>query len=278
MYIYQGFRFTLLPFTFLAETDTKLGANVQLGFWLIGGAVALVVGYYCDSLVNRTLLFGSLTVIGSFSAGATFFVTTYGEFYTVRIITGIALGGVSPLLYSILADLYTKEDRVKALTVPSVCSLLGITIGQGVSGLLGPTLGWRYIFPFPVSKYKRTLTLTLTLTLTVLQYRAPYLIIAMPAFLLGFIVIFVMKDPKRGMKEEATIEYKESHDDVTTGQTDLYKEKIDIEKLGEIFRTKTITLLIIQGIPGCIPWGILNVYANDFLSNDRGYIFCYSFT
>ena len=79
------------------------------------------------------------------------------------------------------------------------------------------------------------------------------------------------------MKEEATIEYKEKHDDVATGHTDVYTEKIDIEKIGEIFRTKTITLLIIQGIPGCIPWGILNVYANDFLSNDRGYDFCYSF-
>ena len=134
------------PFT---ETDTKLGADVQLGFWLIGGTVALIVGYYCDSLVNRTLLFGSLTVIGSFSAAATYFVTTFGGFYTVRIITGVALGGVSPLLYSILADLYTKEDRVKALTVPSVCSLLGITIGQGISGLLVPTLGWRCIFPYP---------------------------------------------------------------------------------------------------------------------------------
>ena len=98
----------------------------------------------------------------------------------------------------------------------------------------------------------------------------------MPAFLLGFVVIFTMKDPKRASKEDATIEYNEKHEDAATSHTDIYTEKIDFEKIGEIFRTKTITLLIIQGIPGCIPWGILNVYTNDFLSNDRGYDLLFS--
>ena len=52
----------------------------------------------------------------------------------------------------------------------------------------------------------------------------------MPAFLLGFVVIFTMKDPKRASKEDATIEYNEKHEDAATSHTDIYTEKIDFEK------------------------------------------------
>jgi len=37
-----------------------------------------------------------------------------------------------------------------------------------------------------------------------------------------------------------------------------------------LLRTKTFLLLVIQGIPGCIPWSIVNVYLTDFLSTEKG--------
>lgn len=38
-----------------------------------------------------------------------------------------------------------------------------------------------------------------------------------------------------------------------------------------LMSTKTVALSLIQGAPGCIPWGIINVFLNDYLSEDRGF-------
>jgi hypothetical protein len=37
-----------------------------------------------------------------------------------------------------------------------------------------------------------------------------------------------------------------------------------------LFQCPSVCLAIFQGAPGCIPWGIINVYLNDYLSSDRG--------
>lgn len=37
-----------------------------------------------------------------------------------------------------------------------------------------------------------------------------------------------------------------------------------------LLRTPTVALALLQGGPGCIPWGIVNTYLNDYLSVNRG--------
>ena len=37
-----------------------------------------------------------------------------------------------------------------------------------------------------------------------------------------------------------------------------------------LFKCPSVLLAIFQGAPGCIPWGIINTYLNDYLSSDRG--------
>lgn len=37
-----------------------------------------------------------------------------------------------------------------------------------------------------------------------------------------------------------------------------------------LLSTPTVTLSFLQGPPGCLPWGIVNTYLNDFLAEDRG--------
>ena len=38
----------------------------------------------------------------------------------------------------------------------------------------------------------------------------------------------------------------------------------------QLIRTKSVLLLLLQGVPGCIPWGVVNTYLNDYLSEDQG--------
>lgn len=37
-----------------------------------------------------------------------------------------------------------------------------------------------------------------------------------------------------------------------------------------LFKCPSVLLAIFQGAPGCIPWGIINTYLNDYMSSDRG--------
>ncbi|KAL3906905.1 MAG: hypothetical protein SGILL_009088 [Bacillariaceae sp.] len=39
----------------------------------------------------------------------------------------------------------------------------------------------------------------------------------------------------------------------------------------KLLSTPTVLLSLLQGAPGCIPWGIINVFLNDYLSEDRGF-------
>jgi MFS family permease len=39
----------------------------------------------------------------------------------------------------------------------------------------------------------------------------------------------------------------------------------------KLLSTPTVLLSLLQGAPGCVPWGIINVFLNDYLSEDRGF-------
>ena len=55
--------------------DDKLGADIAVGFFLIGGPIALIAGYYAD-MVNRCILFGITVMLGSFASGDFFLLSS----------------------------------------------------------------------------------------------------------------------------------------------------------------------------------------------------------
>lgn len=38
-----------------------------------------------------------------------------------------------------------------------------------------------------------------------------------------------------------------------------------------IFRIRTVVLILLQGVPGCVPWGVISAFLPDFLHADRGF-------
>jgi predicted MFS family arabinose efflux permease len=49
-----------------------------------------------------------------------------------------------------------------------------------------------------------------------------------------------------------------------------YSEKIECRKIAKLFRTASAMIIFIQGFPGCLPWGMIYVFLNDYFSSDRG--------
>lgn len=267
------------------EKDNKLGANIAVGFFIIGAPVALLTGYYAD-IVNRCKLFAAIVILGACTSGSTFFVQTYTELLISRVLTGISIGGATPIIFSLLADYYPLSKRVRVATLISVAMGAGISGGQLLAGIVGPVYGWRL----------------------------PFLLIALPTFSLAILVLCTGIEPSRGAQEEEVVQHNKqllaqaalsvtaagatdpsllkgnryaevpfqntmsptasgsAQQDikVTSNVSNLYSEHMDCSKVAALFSTKTVVLIYLQGFPGCIPWGMIYVYLNDYLSANRG--------
>jgi predicted MFS family arabinose efflux permease len=56
-----------------------------------------------------------------------------------------------------------------------------------------------------------------------------------------------------------------------TGPDVQYKPMLDSwDTFKLLFNNKTALLLFVQGIPGCLPWGLVAVFMSDYLSDDCG--------
>ena len=247
------------------ERDEKLGGEISLGFFLLGAPVALFVGYLAD-VTNRCILLGIVILMGESACLGTYWVTTFPQLFVCRVLTGISIGGATPVIFSLLADLYSEEYRVYMSTVVGVFMSLGVTCGQLLAGFIGPAYGWRL----------------------------PFLVVAIPAMFCGLIVILTATEPIRGAQEKSMLQINlnnsrnyesiETTDQISTendnhrllSNNDInnsikYSEEITWAKVYILFSTPSTIIIYLQGLPGCVPWGMIYTFMNDYLSSDRGF-------
>ena len=115
------------------EKDRYLGSYVSIGFFIVGGPAALIVGYLTD-ILHRPRLFGYVIFLGEASCFGTYWVTTFVQLLMCRVLTGIAVGGATPIVGSMLADLFPAEQRTYAATLVTLATGAGVGIGQLFSG------------------------------------------------------------------------------------------------------------------------------------------------
>lgn len=242
------------------QRDQKLGGDIALAFFVLGAPASFVVGALGDTY-NRTRLFAITVWVGEGACLGTYFAQTYHQLYACRAITGFALGGALPLIYSILGDLYAAHDRHWVNALVGIGTGMGISVGQGVAGFLGPTWGWRL----------------------------PFLVISIPALICAALVSLTVQDPERGGMEEAVVRH---HHQQPYRTTDTPVEMVPLHETTEqqrssrcgdalaappvetkndeempglsvycetfatLLSTPTVVLSLLQGAPGCVPWGI----------------------
>ena len=156
-------------FNMVQEKDLGIGGLIPLVFWLLGGVVSIIIGYYTD-LLSRKNLFVLIVIVGEIPCLLSGLSTSYNQFFIARVLTGIGIGGIIPLTYSLLGDLYKSNERIIATTLIGLSAGLGIAIGQLSSGLLGDLYGWRL----------------------------PFIIFAIPNLILGILFFFTFVEPIRG--------------------------------------------------------------------------------
>lgn len=268
------------------ERDRKLGGDIALAFFLLGAPASFLVGCLADQS-DRSLLFAWTVGIGEGACLATFWTKTYAQLYACRAITGFSIGGAIPLIYSVLGDLFVAEDRHAVSAVIGIGTGVGIAFGQGVAGFLGPTFGWRV--PFLVVSIPALICAALVLFTVDDPERG-----SMEKVVIDMREHPMERDSVSGDEHRSGIEMtslKQRDSDVTShsdGQDSngptgsLSGENTSRSRtcgqdwashfsaLRFLLSCPTVVLTFLQGAPGCLPWGIVNSFLNDFLAEDRG--------
>mmetsp|Transcript_16214 Transcript_16214/g.29646 ORF Transcript_16214/g.29646 Transcript_16214/m.29646 type:complete len:606 (+) Transcript_16214:278-2095(+) len=222
--------------------DLKLGGDITLAFFVIGGVVTLGVGYLADT-VNRRNTLAVVLVLGELSCLATFFTTGYWGLWVTRALTGIAVGGSVPLIYSIFGDLFTIEHRGKAIAAASMSVGIGAGFGQTISGPIAGEDG--------------------------ANWRVSFVVVSVPAFILAALLLLTVKEPKRGRMEEAYRELEDTQEQNGPSPELAYDGEITWEKFKILIKTPTVLLILAQSIPGSLPWGIFGGFFSDFLVEEK---------
>jgi MFS transporter, AAHS family, 4-hydroxybenzoate transporter len=109
---------------------------------LIGG---FVFGYLGDRIGRRpgiilaTAAFGVLTIAFVFADG-------YWSLMTLRLVDGIALGGMLPLSWALSIEYAPKRNRATVVTLTMIGYSAGIAVGGPAANFLIPRYGWQSLF------------------------------------------------------------------------------------------------------------------------------------
>jgi MFS family permease len=291
------------------EKDRRIGGQVQLGFFFVGGITSLGVGPLADRL-NRVnllfvvVLFGSFPclLVGQIPGGPDGFFWFFGA----RVLTGVSVGGSFPLLYSLCGDVCLPSQRAMISAAMGVATAAGVATGQLTAGFLGPRFGWRA--PFVVVAYPAIATAAL-LWLTVpdprfarknpddnaaaecspLSEKGARARDAMKEVVEAEVAeeAIVQQSAPRGRGRELSRELEdgrrdEEHVDSPNNCDNVSKSKShsgeeahgkmpsDCRQFQRVTRVHTNRLLLCQGLPACVSWSTVTTFIPDYLHSEQG--------
>jgi MFS family permease len=216
-------------------TETTLGL-IGSAFILVGAFMSILFGYYSDKAPRKALLVFIILIgeVPCILTGVKYFTSSIESFAMLRVLSGIGLGGVYPITYSILADYFKEEHRATASAWLLLAWSIGATLGVVLAGYLTSGYGWRISF----------------------------ILIGAPNIPIALIFALYAREPQRGRTEEALQELIE--------KGVVYKQKIHLSDFKIILTNKTNLYTFLQGLPGTVPWGILTYWMITFFQEFRG--------
>jgi len=190
-------------------------------FLLTSATFALIWGYYTDK-IDRTKVIIAGAFSWTFGMMLTGFSTSFLIILISRMVSGIGMGCIIPVGYSIISDAIPPDERSGWFGTLAILSSISNGSGQALSSFVGPILGWRF----------------------------PFFLLSGISMVIVFILFFV-KIPQRGASENELLDLVELNLE--------YSYKISKKDLSHIIKKKTNKYLIIQGFFAIIP-GTLFVY------------------
>ncbi|HXC07657.1 MAG TPA: aromatic acid/H+ symport family MFS transporter [Steroidobacteraceae bacterium] len=125
-------------------TDGQLGALLSAG--LVGmGLGSLTLGPCADRWGRRIIVLLSVAVAG-FGMLASALTRDYAELLSLRVLTGIGIGGTIASVAVIVSEYAPEKLRGTALAIYATGYSIGATIGGALAAYAIPRFGWRAAF------------------------------------------------------------------------------------------------------------------------------------
>jgi len=154
----------------LSLSDTQIGVLTGLSFALFYSALGLPIARYADNpKTDRVKLIAAAMAVWSLMTAVCGLAGNFFQLLLARIGVGVGEAGSTPPSHSLITDSTPPEKRASAFGIYQLGPPIGGLLGMVLGGVLADSLGWRNAF----------------------------IVIGLPGILLAFLVIFLLKDPRR---------------------------------------------------------------------------------
>ena len=164
-------------------TDTQFSLLHGLAFSLFYAFMGLPLAYIADRF-SRPKLIAIGVVFWSVATVACGLSKNFIHLFLSRIGVGVGEAALSPAAYSMFSDMFTKEKLGRAVAVYSI----GSFVGGGIAFLVGG-----YI----IGLLKDMTLISVPLFGMLKPWQLAFVIVGLPGVLIGLLVLFTVKDPKR---------------------------------------------------------------------------------
>jgi len=234
-FVYNLASVILVPFFNYISEEFKVGDwyNGLLigGFFFSSFLFGILWSYISDRYgINRLRFISVLYLISSSLTCLLFYIKEYTFFLLLWIINGGFMGGIIPISHSIISDLFHPEERARAFMFWLMFGGMGLVLGYIFALIANIIPSWRY---------------------TILSVSILSLIFAIPS-------LFTKSDIPRGLSD--------LHEDFISIHK-KYPYRIKMEDLLLVIKRENF-LILLQGILGSIPNGILFTWAIHLISRN----------
>jgi predicted MFS family arabinose efflux permease len=124
-------------------SDTQGGLLGSM--FVVTYTIAAPLGYLGDRVRRKTIIAAGVALwsLATLAAGL---ARTYEELLVCRALLGVGEAAYATCAPSIIADLYSKDERSRKLAIFYLATPVGSALGFILGGLIGAEFGWRAVF------------------------------------------------------------------------------------------------------------------------------------
>lgn len=217
------------------DRDFYLGSVAALVVSVLSIPVAGAIGVWTDFCSSRKLLFCATVFGGALSTTATAYSQTYVQLLIARWCTGGFMAGSVSTAFPFLGDMFKVSERNAASSGLTASMGLGIILEQVYAG----------------SSYT-------------VEWSDAFLVSGTIQCILAILCLILVKDPVRGGKEKVLQSMLQAGT--------RYERKLTWSTFYHAVRhNPSNAILLQQGFFSSLPWGVIFVFLNDYLSQERGF-------
>lgn len=172
----------------LGLSDAQLGLLTGFSFALVYVTAGIPIAWLADRANRRNIVAASLA-FWSLMTALSGLVQNYGQLLAARLGVGVGEAGGSPPSHSMISDYFPPSSRGTALSFYSMGIYIGVLFGFAAGGWIAENFGWRNAF----------------------------FVIGIPGILYALVVLWVVKEPKRGQYDLAGVHAQSSLSETLAG-------------------------------------------------------------